>query len=57
MITTLLTLALAVIPPPEESHKVLATIKVVGLSGILIGVGAVLYYAATRKNKSDPMRD
>jgi hypothetical protein len=51
MFTTLLTLALAVVPPAEEAHKVLATVKVVGLSAILVGVGAILYYAATRRNR------
>lgn len=56
LITTLLTLALAVVPATEEPHKVLATVKVVGLSGILIAVGAVLYYGATRKNKSAPIK-
>lgn len=55
LITTLLTLALAVVPPAEEPHKVLATVKIVGLSAILIGVGAVLYYAATRKNQSSQL--
>ena len=58
LITTLLTLALAVVPPADEPHKALATIKVIGLSAILIGVGAVLYYAATDKNtSSSPLRD
>jgi amino acid transporter len=44
LLTTLLTLALAVVPPSEEPHKVFATVKIVGLSAILIGVGAILYY-------------
>jgi hypothetical protein len=53
LFTTLLTLALAVVPPPEEPHKVLATVKIVGLSAILIGVGAILYSAAMRKNRNN----
>ena len=49
LITTLLTLALVTMPPAEEPNKVLATLKIVGLSGILVGVGAFLYSAAARK--------
>jgi amino acid transporter len=52
LLTTLLTLALAVVPPSEEPHKVFATVKIVGLSAILIGVGAILYYVGTRKRGS-----
>ena len=52
LFTILLTLALAVLPPAEEAHKVLATVKIVGLSSILVGVGAILYYAAARKNRN-----
>ncbi len=55
LITTLLTLALAVVPPVEEPHKVLATAKIVGLSGVLVGVGAILYCAAIWKKKSYPV--
>jgi hypothetical protein len=53
LLTTLLTLALAVVPPAEETHKVLATVKIVGLSSILVGVGAILYYAAARRNRNN----
>jgi hypothetical protein len=52
LLTTLLTLAL-VVPPAEETHKVLATVKIVGLSSILVGVGAILYYAAARRNRNN----
>ena len=55
-ITTLLTIALSVVPPPEEPNKVLATVKVDGLSAMLVGVGAVLYYAAKRKYKNHQIR-
>lgn len=48
-ITTMLTLALAIMPPAEEPNKVLATVKIIGLSGVLVGVGVLLYYAATRQ--------
>jgi amino acid transporter len=49
-ITTLLTIVLSVVPPPEEPNKVLAAVKVVGLCAILVATGALLYYAAKRKN-------
>jgi uncharacterized membrane protein len=32
---------------------VLATVKIVGLSAILVGMGAILYYAAARKGKNN----
>jgi hypothetical protein len=37
-------------------------VKIVGLSSILVGVGAILYYAAARRNRNnqtedDPVRD
>lgn len=54
-ITTLLTLALAVLPPPDEPHKVLATFKVVVLSTILVGVGAVMYWIGTHKRDRSPV--
>jgi amino acid transporter len=54
LITTLLTLALAIMPPADEPNKVLASVKIIGLSAILVGAGAFLYYAAIRK-KSQPM--
>jgi hypothetical protein len=37
----------------EKTHKVLATVKIVGLSSILVGVGAILYYATARRNKNN----
>ena len=47
--TTLFTIALSLVPSPDEPNKALATVKVVGLSAALVGVGAVMYYAAKRK--------
>jgi hypothetical protein len=37
----------------EKTHKVLATVKIVGLSSILVGVGAILYYATARRNRNN----
>jgi amino acid transporter len=47
--TTMFTILLSVVPSPEETNKILAIIKVVGLSGALVGAGALLYYAGKRR--------
>jgi amino acid transporter len=49
--TTLFTIGLSLVPPAEEPNKLLATAKIVGLSAILVGVGATMYYAAKRKRQ------
>ena len=51
-ITTLLTIALSLVPPPEEPNKVLATVKVVGLTVILLAAGGFLYGAAKWKKRA-----
>jgi glutamate:GABA antiporter len=47
--TTLVTIALSLVPPPEETNKVLATVKVVGLTAVLLTAGALLYYAGKKR--------
>jgi glutamate:GABA antiporter len=47
--TTLVTIGLSLIPSPDEPNKLLAAAKVIGLSAILVGTGAVLYYLGTRE--------
>ncbi|MGO9862664.1 MAG: APC family permease [Terriglobales bacterium] len=49
--TTMFTILLSVVPSPEETNKVLAVIKVVGLSGALVGAGALLYYLGKRRKQ------
>jgi amino acid transporter len=47
--TTLLTIALSLVPGPEETNKVLATVKVVGLTGLLLAMGALIYWLGKRR--------
>jgi amino acid transporter len=47
--TTMVTIFLSLVPSPDETNKVLATVKVVGLTGALLGAGALFYYLAKRK--------
>lgn len=50
-ITTLFTIAISLVPSPDEPNKVLAVVKVVGLTGILLAVGGLLYYMGMRKKR------
>ncbi len=43
-ITTSITIAISLLPPPDEPNKVLAVIKVVGLCGFLLLVGVAIFY-------------
>jgi len=43
-VTTLLTIGLSLVPSPESGNKALALVKVVGLTAVLLGAGAFLYY-------------
>jgi glutamate:GABA antiporter len=47
--TTLFTIALSLVPLPDEPNKVLAVIKIVGLTGLLVGIGWLLYFLGNRK--------
>jgi amino acid transporter len=50
--TTLFTIAISFVPSSEETNKVLAVIKVVGLSAVLIGTGWLLYFLGNRKRNA-----
>ncbi len=41
--TTIATIALSLLPPPDEPNKVLAVVKIVGLAGALLGAGVLVY--------------
>ncbi len=47
--TTLVTIVLSLIPPPDEPNKALAVVKIIGSSGVLLGTGAWFYHLKRRK--------
>jgi len=47
--TTTLTIALSVLPPPDEPNKPLAVFKIVGGCGALVLVGVWLYWLGRRR--------
>jgi glutamate:GABA antiporter len=47
--TTLLTIGISVIPAPTETNKVLALGKILGLTGVLVGLGWVVFYLGKRR--------
>jgi amino acid transporter len=49
LLTTTLTIALSVLPQPDEPNKTLAVIKVVGGSAALLGIGAAIYWTGRRR--------
>jgi glutamate:GABA antiporter len=53
--TTLFAICLSLLPRPEEPNKALAMIKVIGLTAVLLGAGAVLYYFGKSKAKRQPI--
>src|SRR6202047_1503749 len=42
--TTMFAILLSLIPSPEEPHKILVTVKVLGAASMLIGLGMVVYW-------------
>ena len=50
--TTLITIVLSLLPPPDEPNKVLAVIKIIGSSGVLLGLGALFYYLKQRQRRN-----
>ncbi len=49
---TSLTIVLSLIPQPDEVNKPLAVLKVVGGSGLLVGIGAWIYNAGKRRRNT-----
>jgi len=48
-VVTAISIVLACIPPDEEPNKMFAVVKVVGLSGVLVAVGIVVYLLGRRR--------
>src|SRR5205085_4158069 len=49
LLTTLVSSVLACIPPAEEQHKVLAVVKLLGSSFLMVGIGAIVYWFGKSK--------
>jgi glutamate:GABA antiporter len=45
-LTTSLTIAISLLPPPDEPNKALAMLKIVGLSGVLVLTGVAIFYGS-----------
>ncbi|HZR55612.1 MAG TPA: APC family permease [Terriglobales bacterium] len=53
LITTSLTIILSLVPQPDEPNKPLAVFKVVGLSAVLVLVGAWIYFAGKSRHSNE----
>jgi len=49
--TTIISSILACIPPEDEPNKAMAVIKLLGSSGCLIAIGAIVYWLGTRRSQ------
>ena len=49
--TTMLAILLSLIPSPEEPHKILVTVKVLGAASVLIGLGMVVYWVGKSRRR------
>jgi glutamate:GABA antiporter len=51
--TTALSMVFALMPAPQEPHKLLAVVKVVGSTALFVGAGVLSYLAARRRLRSE----
>ena len=49
--TTMFAILLSLIPSPEEPHKILVTVKVLGAALVLIGLGMVVYWVGKSRRR------
>jgi amino acid transporter len=49
--TTMFAILLSLIPSPEEPHKILVTVKVLGAASVLIGLGMVVYWEGKSRRR------
>ncbi|MBI4475309.1 MAG: amino acid permease [Acidobacteria bacterium] len=54
LMTTVISIVLAVVPPADEPNKVLAVTKVVGLSVLTVAIGAGIYMKARSRSSAGP---
>jgi len=52
LFTTISSLILSAFPSPDEPNKPLAVAKIIGLTGFLLGSGAMLYYVGRRRHQA-----
>jgi len=52
LITTLLTIVLAVVPTDDEPHKGLAVAKVIGSTCLLVGAGIAVFLTRSRRRET-----
>jgi amino acid transporter len=50
--TTTFAILLSLIPAPEEPHKILVIVKVLGAASVLMGLGVVVYWSGKSKRRS-----
>jgi len=43
-LTTTATIAISLLPPPDEPNKLLAVVKIIGLSGLMVLIGVAIFY-------------
>jgi amino acid transporter len=49
--TTMFAILLSLIPSPEEPHKILVTVKVLGAASVLIGLGLMVYWVGKSRRR------
>ena len=49
--TTMFAILLSLIPSPEEPHKILVTVKVLGAASVLLGLGIVVYWIGKSRRR------
>jgi hypothetical protein len=55
-VTTVLTIALSLIPQPDEPNKPLALLKIVGGTTALVVIGVGIYATAKRRTAGNQVR-
>jgi amino acid transporter len=54
--TTTLTILVSLLPSPDEANKILAVVKIVGITGVTIGAGWLIYFLGNRKRSASSSR-